>query len=202
MGGEPTREKDFWIFENQRYTLRGYLIKSYPLAVVATEGVRPTLAELQRFEEEAAADADSAAVALLGKSASSVSSQQHNFKPGDVVEVCAGELVHLTGSIIGIDGAKVRVMPKHEELKEPIEFMASELKKHFKVGEHVKVIGGRNEGETGLIVRVEDSTAVLLSDLTMDEVTVFQRYLQLCEAVASGLDSMGQFELGDLVQIE
>lgn len=80
--------------------------------------------------------------------------------------------------------------------------MANELKKHFKVGEHVKVIGGRNEGETGLIVRLEDQVAIILSDLTMEEVTVFQKYLQLCEATASGMDSHGQFELGDLVQIE
>jgi transcription elongation factor SPT5 len=80
--------------------------------------------------------------------------------------------------------------------------MASELKKHFKVGEHVKVIGGRNEGETGLIVRIEENTAIILSDLTIEEITVFQRYLQLCEATASGMDAMGHFELGDLVQIE
>jgi transcription elongation factor SPT5 len=80
--------------------------------------------------------------------------------------------------------------------------MAGELKKHFKVGEHVKVIGGRNEGETGLIVRVEEQTAIILSDLTVEEVSVFQRFLQLCETTASGMDSLGHFELGDLVQIE
>jgi len=44
-----------------------------------------------------------------------------------------------------------------------------ELEKHFKMGDHVKVIGGRFEGDTGLIVRVED-TVVLFSDLTMHEV--------------------------------
>lgn len=37
------------------------------------------------------------------------------------------------------------------------------------MGDHVKVIGGRYEGDTGLIVRVED-TVVLFSDLTMHEV--------------------------------
>ena len=81
-------------------------------------------------------------------------------------------------------------------------FMASELKKYFKIGEHVKVIGGRNEGETGLIVRVEDNVAIILSDLTMEEITVFQRFLQLCQATATGVDSLGHFEWGDLVQIE
>lgn len=110
--------------------------------------------------------------------------------------------MHLTGTIVAIDGEKVRMMPHHHELKEPIEFMAAELKKAFKVGEHVKVIGGRNEGETGLIVRVEDNTAIIISDLTMEELSVFQRFLQLCQSAASGVDSMGQFEWGDLVQID
>lgn len=38
------------------------------------------------------------------------------------------------------------------------------------MGDHVKVLAGRYEGDTGLIVRVEDNTAVLFSDLTMHEV--------------------------------
>jgi len=35
----------------------------------------------------------------------------------------------------------------------------------------VKVIAGRHEGETGLIVRIETNLAVLFSDLTMHEVS-------------------------------
>ena len=47
---------------------------------------------------------------------------------------------------------------------------AYELRKYFKAGDHVRVIGGRYEGDTGLIVRVEDKMVILLSDLTMGEV--------------------------------
>jgi transcription antitermination factor NusG len=54
------------------------------------------------------------AAATLSKTALDKS---HNFIPGDVVEVCQGELIHLTGVIIGIDGDKIRMMPNHEELK-------------------------------------------------------------------------------------
>ena len=96
----------------------------------------------------------------------------HNFAPGDVVEVCEGELVHLQGKIISIEGNKITMIPKHEDLKDPLEFPAHELKKHFKMGDHVKVIGGRYEGDTGLIVRVEESVVVLFSDLTMHEVSL------------------------------
>lgn len=47
---------------------------------------------------------------------------------------------------------------------------ASELRKYFKPGDHVRVIGGRYEGDTGLIVRVEENLVIMLSDLTMGEV--------------------------------
>lgn len=198
IGGIPLKEKENWLFENNRYSAKGFLIKNFPLSTVITEGVKPTLTELQKFEESPDG-VDPETAALLSKTALD---KTHNFVPGDVVEVCKGELVHLTGHIIGIDGDKVRIQPNHQQLKDPIEFMADELKKFFKVGEHVKVIGGKNEGETGLIVRVEENFAIIISDLTMEEITVFQRFLQLCQATASGIDSLGHFEFGDLVQID
>lgn len=53
-----------------------------------------------------------------------------------------------------------------------LEFPAQELRKYFKMGDHVKVIAGRFEGDTGLIVRVEENFVILFSDLTMHEVGV------------------------------
>ena len=63
------------------------------------------------------------------------------------------------------------------KLQEPLEFNASELQKHFKMGDHVKVISGRYDGDTGLIVRVNANFVVLFSDLTMHE--VFWHFLNL-----------------------
>lgn len=50
-----------------------------------------------------------------------------------------------------------------------LEFPAQELRKYFRMGDHVKVIAGRFEGDTGLIVRVEENFVILFSDLTMHE---------------------------------
>lgn len=61
--------------------------------------------------------------------------------------------------------------------QDPLEFPAHELKKFFKMGDHVKVISGRYENDTGLIVRVEDNIVVLFSDLTMHEVDVLSSSL-------------------------
>lgn len=51
-----------------------------------------------------------------------------------------------------------------------LEFPANELRKYFRMGDHVKVIAGRYEGDTGLVVRVEENFVILFSDLTMHEV--------------------------------
>lgn len=94
------------------------------------------------------------------------------------------------------------MMPKHEDLKEILEFPAQELRKYFSQGDHVRVIGGRFEGDTGLIVRVQENMIVLFSDLTMHELKVLPRDLQLCTDMATGVDSLGQYQFGDMVQID
>ena len=78
-----------------------------------------------------------------------------------MVIVSEGELAYLEGRIISISGNKITMMPKHEDLKEALEFPANELRKLFKVGDHVKVITGRYEDETGLVVRVEENVVVV-----------------------------------------
>ena len=51
-----------------------------------------------------------------------------------------------------------------------MEFPSRELKKFFKMGDHVKVIAGGYEGDTGLIVCIENNIAIIFSDLTLHEV--------------------------------
>ncbi len=58
-----------------------------------------------------------------------------------------------------------------------------ELRKYFVVGDHVRVVAGRHEGETGLIVRIETNLAVLLSDLALHEVRVRWRGKENCTAL-------------------
>ena len=92
--------------------------------------------------------------------------------------------------------------PTHKDLVDPLEFQASELRKYFNQGDHVRVIGGRHEGDTGLIVRVLENMVVLFSDLTMHELRVLPKDLQLCTDMATGVDSMGQYQFGDMVQLD
>ncbi|KAJ4935640.1 hypothetical protein JOQ06_017171 [Pogonophryne albipinna] len=152
LGGEVSHDGDFMIFEANRYSRKGFLFKSFAMSAI-TDGVKPTLSELEKFEDQPD-----------GKE------REHNLQAGDNVEVCEGELINLQGKILSVDGNKITIMPKHEDLKDPLEFPAHELRKYFRMGDHVKVIAGRYEGDTGLIVRVEENFVILFSDLTMHEV--------------------------------
>ena len=38
------------------------------------------------------------------------------LQPGDVVEVCEGDLINLQGRVISVEDNTVTIMPKHEEL--------------------------------------------------------------------------------------
>lgn len=197
IGGEVTSDGDFLMFEGNRYSRKGFLYKNFLMSAILSEGVRPTLAELERFEEQP--EEINIELAVSGKEDPT---STHSFSMGDNVEVCVGDLENLQAKIIAIDGYMITVMPKHEELKDPLIFKANELRKYFKTGDHAKVLAGRYEGETGLIVRVEPSRVVLVSDLTMHELEVLPRDLQLCTDMATGVDSLGQFQWGDLVQLE
>ncbi|KAH9383944.1 hypothetical protein HPB48_025884 [Haemaphysalis longicornis] len=188
VGGEVTTDGDFLIFEGNRYSRKGFLYKAFATSAIIADGVKPTLSELEKFEEQ-----PEGLELELGENRKE--EQGHSFAPGDNVEVAEGELVHLQGKIISIDGNKITMLPKHEDLTDPLDFQAHELKKYFKMGDHVK-------GDTGLIVRVEENMVVLFSDLTMHELKVLPRDLQLCADMATGVDSLGQFQWGDLVQLD
>ncbi|XP_005096032.1 transcription elongation factor SPT5 [Aplysia californica] len=196
IGGDFTSDGDFLMFEGNRYDRKGFLFKVFAMSAIIAEGVKPTLAELEKFEDQP----EGMQVELVPEK--SENEIAHNFAPGDSVVVSEGELLNLQGKVIRVDGNKITIMPRHEELKDPLEFPYNELKKYFKMGDHVKVIAGRYEGDTGLIVRVEDNVIVLFSDLTMHELKVLPKDIQLCSDMATGVDSLGQYQFGDLVMLD
>ncbi|CAA92685.1 Transcription elongation factor SPT5 [Caenorhabditis elegans] len=194
VGGEIVTDGDFLVFEGNHFR-RGFLYKYFPINAIQADGVKPTLGELEKFQESS----DDLKREL---ETASLKDTENPFVPGDIVEVKAGELVNLRGKVMTVDGTKVVMMPDQEDLKEAITLNAHELRKYFKEGDHAKVISGRYEGHTGLIVRVKDSTAIVLSDLGMEELKVRVRDLQLCADVTTGVDSLGQFQYHDLVQLD
>lgn len=136
IGGEITNDGDFMVFEGQRYSRKGYLYKNFTMSAILAEGVKPTLTELEKFEETP----EGIDIELPTGDKEEIS---HTFSNGDNVEVVDGELVNLQGKVIAVDGSKITIQPKHEDLKDPLEFQAGDLRKYFSQGDHVRVIGGR-----------------------------------------------------------
>jgi len=52
IGGEFTNDGDFLIFEGARYSRKGYLYKTLKMDLIQIEGVKPTLSELEKFEDD------------------------------------------------------------------------------------------------------------------------------------------------------
>lgn len=108
--------------------------------------------------------------------------KRKKLEKGDTVKVIEGDLKHLMGIVesVGDDG-KVNMKPIHEELHDILTFEAYQLQKYFKEGDHVKVIAGTHEGETGLIITVKEKTVIIFSDFTQKEVynlkNFFKTYL-------------------------
>ena len=56
IGGEVTQDGDFLNFEGNRYTRKGFLYKQFAMSAIMADGVKPTLSELEKFEEQSLAD--------------------------------------------------------------------------------------------------------------------------------------------------
>jgi len=194
IGGDFTKDGDFYIFEGNRYR-NGFLYKYFKMDQIVVDGVKPTVSELELFNE---GSNEFKGELSIGKDFAKF----HNFAPGDNVEVTEGELLNLQGKITNIDGDIAYIKPNHSELKEIVTVNLREIRKSFKIGDHVLVIDGHFKGDTGIIVRVEENLIILISDINNEEVKVLPRDLRLSPHVATGVDSLGRFQLHDLVQVD
>lgn len=84
LGGDVASDGDFLIFEGNRYSRKGFLFKSFAMSAVITEGVKPTLSELEKFEDQPEGIDLEVVTESTGKE------REHNLQPGDNVEVCEG----------------------------------------------------------------------------------------------------------------
>jgi transcription elongation factor SPT5 len=79
--------------------------------------VKPTLSELEKFEEAP----EGMQLDVSGLTSKSSAAASHRFATGDVVEVAEGELIHLQGTVINVEGNNITIQPKHADLKVRIE---------------------------------------------------------------------------------
>jgi transcription elongation factor SPT5 len=193
----------------------GYLVKKLSLKSLAPEDGVPPLNELQRFNgasQGANAGANGDLAGLVdslqadGDIAALDAAAQASFEKGDRIVIVEGDLKDVRGVVehVADDGAVV-VRPTDEKLAgfdDAISFRPRELAKRFDSGDHVRVVSGQHVGQTGMVVSVEGPICHVFTDATRQEVKIFARDLKEAVEVASSLDTIGGYDLFDLVVLD
>ncbi|KAF5384247.1 hypothetical protein D9615_003416 [Tricholomella constricta] len=199
---QVSKRNQVYVFQNDTYK-DGFIEKDFKLSGLILEDVNPTLDEITQFtRRQDGADYDhvvdlSIIAEASRKAAISV------LQPGDHVEVFEGEQAGVHGVVDEIHQDVVIITAVGVDIEgQKVELPARSVRKRFKPGDHVKVMTGQNADETGLVVSVADNVVTFLSDMSMQEVSVFSKDLREAAEVGSGTNIVGNYELHDLVQLD
>ncbi|BBN10641.1 transcription elongation factor SPT5 [Marchantia polymorpha subsp. ruderalis] len=196
---DPNHAGEYFEFFGGMQFKDGYLYKGVSLKSIDSNGVVPSFDELQKFQKPT----DEGGPDTMGLPTALMSKRKGLFVKGDAVIVVQGDLKNLMGYVEKVDDDDVFVRPKDKELKgSTLAFKDRQLCKFFKTGDHVKVVAGTHEGATGMIVRVDLGSVVILSDTTKEDIKVFTANIVESSEVTSGLNKLGDYELHDLVLLD
>jgi transcription elongation factor SPT5 len=190
-----------WNYMGDEY-VNGYCEKEVKVQTLITTDVNPTLEEVTRFASGAEDGTENLDLNALAASLKA-STANASYLPGDVIEVYDGEQKGVVGKTVSVQGDIVTMAVSEGDLKgQTIEVPTKGLRKRFREGDHVKVIGGsRFRDEVGMVVKIVEDRVTLLSDQGNTEITVFSKDLR--EASDSGgAGSLGKYDLFDLVQLD
>ncbi|KAL4953642.1 Spt5 C-terminal nonapeptide repeat binding Spt4-domain-containing protein [Aspergillus filifer] len=190
-----------WNYLGETY-IDGFLIKDMKVQHLITKNVNPRLEEVTMFARDSENGTSNLDLASLAETLKN-STAEESYLAGDPVEVFKGEQQGLVGRTSSTRGDIVTILVTEGELAgQTIEAPVKTLRKRFREGDHVKVIGGsRYQDELGMVVQVKDDTVTLLSDMSMQEITVFSKDLRL--SAETGVDGkLGMFDVHDLVQLD
>jgi len=190
-----------WTYMGEDY-INGFCQKDVKIQSLITKDVNPTLEEVTRFTSGAEDGTENLDLNALAASLKA-STANASYLPGDIIEVYEGEQKGVVGKAVSVQGDIVTMAVSEGGLRgQTIEVPVKGLRKRFREGDHVKVIGGsRFRDEVGMVVKIIEDRVTLLSDQANTEITVFSKDLR--EASDSGgSGSLGKYELWDLVQLD
>lgn len=205
--GAAFKKSGRWIFKDEEYTGDGLLDKEYPITSLQTEDVHPTLTEIAKFGGDDLSNiADKNALTSVSINLDALAEQSRraagsNVQPGDRVEATEGDIAGMRGIVEAVSGEVVTIRATDSDVGS-VEVPGKSVKKIFSVGDHVKVTHGRNEDDTGMVLRIEGNTVTYLSDLTQMERRAFAHDLREAAAVGTTGGRIGDYEMHDLVMVE
>lgn len=190
-----------WTYMGEEFE-NGFQVKDVRIQQLIVADVNPTLEEVTKFASGAEDGTENLDLKALSASLKE-SSALVAYLPGDIIEVYAGEQKGVVGRATNVQGDIVTINVTEGDLNgQTIEVPVKGLRKRFRVGDHVKVIGGsRFRDEVGTVVNIMDDRVTILTDQTNTEVTVFSKDLREASDIG-GQGSLGQYSLHDLVQLD
>ncbi|KAI4198768.1 MAG: hypothetical protein LQ346_002696 [Caloplaca aetnensis] len=201
LQSQSTFDKKHWTYMGDTY-INGFLIKDFRLQGLITENVNPSLEEVTRFTAGADDGTENLDLTALAASLKSGAAKD-SYLPGDMVEVYEGEQQGVCGKAVSVQGDIITLRVTEGDLRgQAIDVPVKGLRKRFKEGDHVKVVGGsRYRDEVGMVVQIKKDQVTILSDMSMQEITVFSKDLR--EASDSGVaGGLGMYDIHDLVQLD
>ncbi|KAF5388735.1 hypothetical protein D9757_004857 [Collybiopsis confluens] len=214
-----TKRGAVFVFQQDTYK-DGFVEKDVKLNSIVLEDVNPTLDEITMFSrsQDGSSTLEEGIVDLSIIAEASRKAALAVLQPGDHVEVFEGEQAGVHGVVEEISGDVLTITAEalegEGERRMKIDLPARSVRKRFKPGDHVKVMSGKNAGETGLVVAVTEnkvtgtgagansSVVTFLSDMSMQEVSVFSKDLREAAEVGNTTNVVGDYELHDLVQLD
>ncbi|KAI1857559.1 uncharacterized protein JN550_013192 [Neoarthrinium moseri] len=199
ISGNPT--SNTWIYNGDEFE-NGFQVKDIKIQLLTVKDVNPSLEEVTKFAsggEDGVENIDLKSLAASLKD----SSASVTYLPGDVIEVYDGEQRGVVGRATNVQGDIVTLDVTEGDLAgQTIEVPTKGLRKRFRPGDHVKVIGGsRYRDEVGMVVKISEDRVTLLTDQSTTEITVFSKDLREASDIG-GQGSLGQYEMLDLIQLD
>ncbi|KAF2643161.1 transcription elongation factor Spt5 [Massarina eburnea CBS 473.64] len=188
-------------YKNEDYQ-NGFLLKEVKVNYVTSENVNPRMEEMQFFSVTAA-DGTETLDLLAVQAAQKAATSGSAFVSGDTVEIYEGEQKGLRGTTVTVTGDIVSIKVTEGDLKgRRIDAPVRTLRKLFRDGDHVKVIGGSKYiDEVGMITRIKGDKVTLLCDSTQTEIVVFSKDLKRA-ADSATLGDESKYNIYDMVQID
>ena len=215
------KENNKEVFEHKGYKFdnQGFLIKLMNYKSMKYNDVTPTLDELQMFNPKTDDSSEEDEIDEYGERRNredkknqinhrnlsldiqNIRKKKKNFMKGETVIVTSSEYNTMKGKIDNVSGeiVTVRLFDLSDRL---LRFTEDELDKFFQPGDHVKVLDGKYKGETGLIIKVEENIAHILSDENkLNRILVLKQDIQESNEVSVGKLKLGNYNLNNLVKI-
>ena len=188
-----------YVFDGDEFE-QGFAMKNLKSNTVTVEDVKPTLAELSLFlgEDAASGKLNLSAIADMNRLTTASA-----LVPGDKVEVFEGEQTGLQGNIETVGPDVISIIAEGGELDgQTLEVPTRSIRKRFDIGQHVRVLNGKNADTMGMVVEVKGDIVTLASDQGDQEIKVFSRDIRASTDLAASGTQTGQFELHDMVMLE